>query len=151
MNKKGFTLVEIAISVTLLSLVMVFMIKFISIIRTDEDSISFEMDLILNKSIISRSINEDIRESSGIGSLSCTTLKCSIGLKDGSNRELEVINEGTTLVYKNTTKNEILLSRKSPNDLVFVLSKSETSYLFLLNISVDLHPEYNIEIIDKKS
>ena len=38
-NKNGFTLIEIAISVTLLSVVMVFMIRFLSVIRKDEDGI----------------------------------------------------------------------------------------------------------------
>lgn len=149
-SKNGFTLVEIAISVTLLSLVMVFMIKFISIIRMDEESIGLETDLTLNEAIISRTIHEDIIDSKGINTLSCTNLKCTIGLKNGENRTLEVINEGTTLVYKNTTKNEILLSRKNPNNFVFVLVGNETSYLYMIDIKVDLHPEYNIEIVNKK-
>lgn len=150
-KKNGFTLVEIAISVTLLSVVMVFMIKFIAILRTDEDSIGLETDLILNKTIISRTIHEDIIGSNGISSLSCTNLKCTFSLKDGSSRSAEVINEGTTLVYKNITKNEILLSRKLPNNLVFVLSGSETTYLYMINIAVDSHTEHNIEIVNKKS
>ena len=39
-NKNGFTLVEITISVTLLSAVMVFLLGFVSEVRKDEDSIT---------------------------------------------------------------------------------------------------------------
>lgn len=151
-NKKGFTLIEVAISVTLLSVVMVFMIKFVSIIKSDEDLIDIETDLILNKTIISRTIHEDIILANGIASLNClTNTKCTIELNNGESRNLEIIMDGTTLVYKNTSNDEILLSKKNPNDYKFSLNKNETAYLYLLNIGVDSHPEYNIEIVNKKS
>lgn len=151
MNKKGFTLIEIAISVSLLSLVMVFMIKLVSIIRTDEDSISLETDLILAKTIISRTINDDIKSSNGIKNVSCTDTKCTINLNNDTTKTIEIKNEGTTLEYKNTTTNKLELTRKLPNNYTFSLNKSETTYLTIIEIEVVSHPEYNIEIVDKKS
>ncbi len=150
-NKKGFTLVEIAISVSLLSLVMVFMIKFVSIIRTDEDSISLETDMLLTKSIVSKTINEDIKDESGITSISCANNKCTISLKSGKNKTLEITDEGTTLLYKDITNNKIEFTRKLPNNYVFSLNKEETNYLYIIEINIDSHPEYNVEIVDKKS
>lgn len=151
MNKKGFTLVEISISVTLLSLVMVFMFKLISIIKTDENSISLETDLLMTKTILSKSINEDIKTSRGIKSLTCTSSLCNIVLNDNNSRTLQVTNDGLVLVYKDTTNNKILITRDLPNDYVFNLSNIETDYLYDILIEIVSHPEYNIEIIDKKS
>ena len=144
MNKKGFTLVELSISVTLLSLVMVFMFKFLSDIRKDEDLISFRTEMLLN-------INEDIREAGGISTLSCTSSKCSIGLKDNTLRELEIINKGAVLSYKNVSTNRLDFTRKLPSGYVFNFSKVETSQVFVLSIIMDSKEEYNVDIVSQKS
>jgi prepilin-type N-terminal cleavage/methylation domain-containing protein len=151
MNKKGFTLVELSISVTLLSLVMVFMFKFLSDIRKDEDLISFRTEMLLNKSIISKNINEDIREAGGISTLSCTSSKCSIGLKDNTLRELEIINKGAVLSYKNVSTNRLDFTRKLPSGYVFNFSKVENSQVFVLSIIMDSKEEYNVDIVSQKS
>lgn len=151
MNKKGFTLVEVSISVALLSLVMVFMLRFLSDIRKDEDAIGFRTEMLLNKSIISKNINEDIRSAGGISTLSCTSNKCTFLLKDNTSRELEIINEGSVLSYKNTTTEKIDFTRKLPNGYVFNFSKMENPQVFVLDIIMDSEQEYNVQIVSEKS
>lgn len=149
-NKKGFTLVEVAISVSLLSFVMVFMLKFVSEIRKDEDSISLNTDMLLNKAIISKTINEDVNEE-GISTLTCSNIKCTINLKNNKTKTIEITDDGTKLTYKNITDDEIELVRVLPNEYVYNIKKTETSNLYLIEIEIDSHPEYNIEIVNKKS
>ena len=150
-NKKGFTLIELSISVTLLSLVMVFMFKFISEIRKDEDTVGLQTEMLLIKSIISKTINTDVKNSGGISSLSCTSAKCTIDLKDNTTKIIEITNGGTILKYTDTTKNEILLTRKLPSNYAFYLNKKETNQVFILEISIPSNKEYNIEIVNNKS
>lgn len=149
-NKKGFTLVEVAISVSLLSFVMVFLLRFITEIRKDEDTISLNTEMLLNKAIISKTINEDINKV-GINSLTCSNTKCTITLKNNKTKTIEITDDGNKITYKNVTDDEIELSKKLPNDYVFNIKKTENTNLYLITIEVDSHEEYNIEIVNKKS
>lgn len=149
-NKKGFTLVEVAISVSLLSFVMVFLLRFISEIRKDEDTISLNTEMLLNKAVISKTINEDINET-GISSLTCSNTKCTIALKNNKTKTIEITNDGSKLTYKNITDDEIELTKILPNEYVYNIKKTENANLYLIEIEIDSHPEYNIEIVNKKS
>lgn len=149
-NKKGFTLVEVAISVSLLSFVMVFLLRFVSEIRKDEDTISLNTEMLLNKAIISKTINESVNNT-GISSLTCSNIKCTIILKDNKTKTIEITDDGTKLTYKNVTDDEIELTRKLPNEYVYNIRKTENASLYLIEIEIDSHPEYNIEIVNKKS
>ncbi len=150
MNKKGFTLVEVTISVALLSLVMVFMLRFISDIRRNEDSISMTTDLLLNKTIIARSLNEDIKKSEGISSSICTSSKCTLVLGNDKTKTIEISGEGRIVTYKNETDGKVDLTRRLPEGYTYSLSKIENDLVTVIKISVSSNPEYNIEIVDDK-
>lgn len=150
MNKKGFTLVEVTISVALLSLVMVFMLRFISEIRRDEDTISLNTDLLLNKTILSKSLNKDVSDSLGFSSTTCSSKLCTFNFNNGKKKTLEVSHEGSVITYKNITDDRVELSRKLPDGYVFSLEKKDNSLVTIIEINVSSIPEYNIEIVDDK-
>jgi len=149
-NKNGFTLVEITISVTLLSAVMVFLLGFVSEVRKDEDSITLRTEMLLNKNIIAKTINQDIRGSGGIKSQTCSNTKCTITLNNNITKTIEITNEGTLLTYKNTTTDKIELTRKLPDNYIYNIKSTENTAIYLITIEVDSYPEYNIDIVNNK-
>lgn len=150
MNKKGFTLVEVTISVALLSLIMVFMLKFISEIRRDEDDISISTDLLLNKAVISKTLNEDVKNSGGISSVTCNNSLCTFIFNNSKTKTLEVSGGGSIIMYKNVTDNKVEFSRKVPTGYTFTLNKAENSLVITIYVNVSSHPEYNVEIVYDK-
>ena len=151
-NKKGFTLIELSISIALLSVIMIFMLKLITIIREEEDSINIKTTMLLNKTIISKALHEDIEASLGIKTLSCdSSSTCTISFNNGKTKTLELNNEKNKITYKNNTDNKIEFTKKLPENYNFNLNKIENDYLYTLEINIVSHPEYNIEINYKKS
>ena len=49
MNKKGFTIVELIISVAILSVVMVFALNLLVILKEQETSLETDTDMVLNQ------------------------------------------------------------------------------------------------------
>lgn len=164
MDKKGFTLIEISISVALLSVVLLFVINLLTVIRRNEDEIGIDTKLEINKAIISKTINEDILENEGIKEITCESeLSCDIVLnKDDALRKIyiapvtETNSDGdritiTVLHYEekdtsgNTTK--VLFTRKSLEGYYYKLSLEEKTLVNILTVVVEDHPAYNIEIV----
>lgn len=149
-NKKGFTLIEVTISVSLLSVIMIFMLKFITTIKKDENTISLNTEMLLNKTIISKKINKDIRENGGIKNISCSAYLCEITLNNEINKRLEIDPEIKKITYRDITNNEQILSKKLNENFEYSLKEIEDYNLNIIEITVDSHKEYNIEIIDEK-
>ncbi len=150
-NKNGFTLIEIAISVTLLSVVMVFMIRFLSVIRKDEDGINTKTNMLINKTLVSKLINEDIRKNEGINNVTCTDNTCTLTLTNEETRTLTLSEDKKKITYTDTTDNQILMSRKIEEDYTYNLELTNNDNLKLLKLKVPSHEEYNIEIVYYKS
>ena len=49
MNKNGFTIVELIISVTILSIVMVFALNLLVVLKEKETSLDTDTDMVLNQ------------------------------------------------------------------------------------------------------
>ena len=60
MNKKGFTLIELSISVALLSVVIIYLLYFLKTVRDEDEGINAVTEMELDKAIISKTINSDI-------------------------------------------------------------------------------------------
>lgn len=148
MNKKGFTLVEITISIALLSIVMVFMFNFLTIIKKDEDTINEATEMLLNKSLIAKEINKDIKESGGITSSSCTNIRCDITLKNGKQKAIKLDDTKKILTYENITDNKIELAKELKGDLEYNLILNKSDNLTVIKIQVPSNEEYNINIVD---
>ena len=120
MNKKGFTLVELIVSIVLVSIVLIALIGSLLQIRSAYAVVHDNSDVIVYTSSISRVINSDINENNGIKYISCETdgKKCSLILGNDDRRELIITendkilgdeddvvhsNNKTTLKYMDTT------------------------------------------------
>ncbi len=171
MNKKGFTLIELTISIVLLSLIMVFMFNFLGEIRKNEDSIEDNTNMIILRNDISKYINEDIRNNLGIKDIKCCidnicTYECSnnnyeygLHLNSGKIKRISLQksndNSYKILEYDDITdisdvKKE--LRRKISNKYSFnPLIYSDQNDLYFVRIPVALNPEFNIELSSKKN
>ncbi len=144
--KKGFTLVELTISVALLSVVMIFLLNFLKQINEEDTGIDDVSYLILNKNVISETINKDIHNNGGIKSVSCSNSECNISLSTG-NRTISLIDN--VLTYTDTTNNLILLKREVNSNYSLKYNLKSTVYEILLEDYTN--PENNIIFISRKS
>jgi len=142
-NKKGFTLIELTISVALLSLIMVFLLNFLTEVKKDEIGINEETEKILNKEIIAKTLNEDIKSAGGINNIACIDNACSINLDNETTKEL-TMNNGK-LTYKDLTNNKVILTKKLDSSYAIILT--QTSDLTLIKITGS-NKEYDIDITD---
>ena len=60
MKKNGFTLVELTISIALLSVVMIFLLNFLTLVKKEDIGIEETTNMEIDKSVISKTINSDI-------------------------------------------------------------------------------------------
>lgn len=144
--KKGFTLVELTISVALLSVVMIFLLNFLKQINEEDIGIDLVSNLILNKNVISETINKDIHNNGGIKNANCSNGVCNIVLATGE-RNITLING--TLTYSDTTNNLILLKKEVNSNYSLNLTPKYTVYEILLEDYTN--SENNIIFISRKS
>ena len=123
MKKNGFTLIEVIVSVVLVSVVMVSLLGSLIQIRQTYTLIHENSDVLVYSSSISRVINNDLINNNGIRYSTCNVegTKCELILGNDERRELEIFTEEveleteknirhdnikTTLRFVNTTKYE---------------------------------------------
>lgn len=128
--KKGFTLVELVISIALLSVVMIFLINYLKLIKIEGEDISNNTEKLLDVNIVSKIINEDITNNNGINTITCNATTCTITLNTNANRSLIV--DTNLITYKDLTNNKILLNRKMKSN--YTLSYKEKTTIHEINI-----------------
>lgn len=113
-NKKGFTLVELVLSVTLLSIVLIFMMAMLVDLKDKEKSNGADAKLLVNQAIISNTINTDIIKY-GLESVSaCASMNCFIlSFGDGTEKTLKLMSDNQTLFYGNERSTDFI--RTLPN------------------------------------
>ena len=106
MNKKGFTLIEVIVSVVLVSIVMVSLTATLVEIKKKSISISGNTDALIYSSIISRTINSDLALHNGIKFIECKPNgeKCGLVLGDNKKRSIKII-DSTDGEQCNVSKN----------------------------------------------
>ena len=146
MNKKGFTLIELIVSLALLSIVLVFMFNLLVILKGEEKVSALDMKLAVNQSIISKHINNDIISNKQIKNVSCTSISCDITFNNGINKNIILSNDNKTISYG--TADEYEFTRTLPDDLVYEnINIVNESGLYKINIYVSNNIEFNIELI----
>ena len=145
MKKNGFTLVELTISIALLSVVMIALLNFLLLIKKEDLGIETITFIELDKSIISKTINSDILNENYINTISCTDSACDITLNTGVKRTISI--EGNIIKYTDTTNNKILLSRKT--NLTYTLKNENLTTIDKITFVTE-DSQYNIEIISSK-
>lgn len=145
MKKNGFTLVELTISIALLSVVMIFLLNFLTLVKKEDVGIEETTNMEIDKSVISKTINSDILKENYINTFSCTEALCDITLKSGAKRSITI--DGNVVKYTDTINNKVLLSRKT--SLSYTLKSTSLTTIDKITF-VTKNFEYNIEIISSK-
>lgn len=148
MNKKGFTLVELVISIALLSVVMVFLLNFLELISNEDDGVEKETLVQLDKMTVSKTINEDLHSDS-ISTLTCTSNACTITTVGGKTKKLSL--NDNLLLYEDITseKTKVILKRKLSID--YKISSEEKTYIRLITLTDETNADNTITFISKKS
>lgn len=148
MNKKGFTLVELVISIALLSVVMVFLLNFLELISNEDDGVEKETLVQLDKMTVSKTINEDLHSDS-ISTLTCTSNACTITTVGGKTKKLSL--NDNLLLYEDITseKTKVILKRKLSVD--YKISSEEKTYIRLITLTDETNADNTITFISKKS
>ena len=149
LNKKGFTLVEVSISVGLLAVVMLFVVNFIVLIREDEDALGVETKLELNKALISSYINKDIKENDGISMLwKDTDNQIVIDLNNSERRKLLLERSGGNVIlkYRDYKNDNLLFSRKSIDGYEMYFEEVQGP-IYRCDIKVVGNPSYDVQIV----
>lgn len=129
MDKKGFTLIELLISISLLSVVLIFMMNTLVKLRDTDIANGIETNLLVGQAIITKTISSDVLEKGGIGSYSgCNTNSniINLNLKDGARRTIELntvetpnLEPYTVLTYKSDIDTKAILIRKTPRNFYY--------------------------------
>ena len=151
MNKKGFTIVELIISVAILSVVMVFALNLLVILKEQETSLETDTDMVLNQAFVSKKINGDIVTNGGIKLLNCTTTKCDFTFNNDVTKTLTLTNNKKTIKYENDENVE--LTRTLPKGTYDNINVQEfLNYtggtLRIITIDVVGYSDYKIELLD---
>ena len=151
MNKKGFTLVEIIVSISLVSVVMIFLFQIISTIKNIYDKQNNKNDIKITVAVITREVERDLSSFGlvGVPTKTCdmtnnnivpstaTNVKCIKLIYDGNNVKN---NEGYIVYYQNNGK--YFLGYKRGKDNII-----ETQTVREINVA----PKEDIDIINKKN
>lgn len=71
LNKKGITLVEIIISIALISIVLIFLFSLLVDVKDMNDEASINSDYLINKALILKNIEEDLDETTSLKISTC--------------------------------------------------------------------------------
>ena len=151
MNKKGFTLVEIIVSISLVSVVMIFLFQIISTIKNIYDKQNNKNDIKITVAVITREVERDLSSFGlvGVPTKTCdmtnnnivpstaTNVKCIKLIYDGNNVKN---NEGYIVYYQNNGK--YFLGYKRGKDNII-----ETQTVREINVA----PKEDIDIINKEN
>lgn len=110
MNKKGFTLIELLVSITLVSVILVFMMSSLIRLREVYNDSDSDTDIKVFGSLASNIINDDFIAHDGIRELTCNKenenkYTCFIKLLDGEERSLALRNKINKKGYTNRGSN----------------------------------------------
>lgn len=148
MNKKGFTLVELVISIALLSVVMVFLLNFLELISNEDDGVEKETLVQLDKMTVSKTINEDLHSDS-ISTLTCTSNVCTITTVGGKTKKLAL--NDNLLLYEDITSEKTIVILKRKLSVDYKISSEEKTYIRLITLTDETNADNTITFISKKS
>lgn len=150
MNKKGFTLVELIVSIVLLLIVSSFMMNLLVQLKTKEKDLEYSFEMELNSAFISKMINGSVVKNGGINDIECTSSSCEIQFNNNSTRFIDITNDNKTLVYRDEEKE--IIARTLPSGTYKNISLAERTYgsniLRIITLDINDYSNYRIEIVD---
>ena len=150
MKKSGFTLVEVIVSIVLVSVIMVSMLASLVKLRDTYTVIHENSDVIVYTSSIARVINNDLMKNNGIRYANCTPngLECEFILGNDQKRKLEIIKEGEDVDLcdyrnrrgKDATHERITTTLKYTNTSEL---GNEGELIYIRTLTLDRYTEYS--------
>ena len=114
MKKDGFSLIELLVSVTLMSVVLVSLLSSLIKLRETYAVVNAVADVSIYTTAVARIINDDIIENDGIKTASCLDEEmeeCTLLLGSGETRKIEVYKmDGPVKMNTNQIKSAILVT-----------------------------------------
>lgn len=159
MNKKGFTLIELMISIGLISIMLIFMMNTLVKLRDTSIASGVETNLQVGQAIITHTVNSDVLENNGILSVedevgnsicngSLSTNPMYLTLKNSQIRILKLEKDNTVFTYIKSGEEKPLVVRKTPNDYSYSGFKCETiGNLIKITIYIKDNPIYASEVL----
>lgn len=120
LNKKGMTLLEIIISIALISVVMLFLFSLLNDIQYESKHTSYAKDFLVSRATIIKDVQEDILNNNitNVGQVNAdankTTLNFEMGNGTYTGMNLEV--ESKKITYKNAAGEKESFSLSNDND-----------------------------------
>ncbi|MEG1015576.1 MAG: prepilin-type N-terminal cleavage/methylation domain-containing protein [Bacilli bacterium] len=150
-SKKGFTLLELLVSMALLSLILIFLLNMLIKLKDVNIVNKTSLDFSVSQALNSKEINGDIYKNKGIKSVLTTNkylLEFTLG--DESKRKL-IIEDGAIKYYKfikELERYELIYSDKPINDQYNSISYTHDGRLNLYKIILELNnnKKFNTEI-----
>ena len=114
MNKKGFTLIEVAVSVVLVSIVMVSLTATLVEIKKKSETVSSNTNAIVYSAVVSKALNGDIIKNEGIKFVECDVNggECGLVLGNNSRRWLGIVDttdKREASIYQDSADNNYYL------------------------------------------
>ena len=103
--KKGFSLIELLVSLVIISVVMVFLTSFVLNLRDEKGNVDIDIPMHINQAAISRTLNYDAVEYGGICNVTTNGTNAEIIYANTETRQIKLNNR--TLTYKDGTKVEL--------------------------------------------
>ena len=138
MNKKGFTLIEVIVSVVLVSIVMVTLTSTLVELKKKSEVVALNTDAVVYSSVISRILNNDITENDGVKFIECDPNgeECGMVLGNNDKRSITIKETSDTRIAKlekvAATGNYILKSKTGNNYIdkvdVTIVNGGQISY-----------------------
>lgn len=113
LNKKGITLVEIIISIALISIVLVFLFSLLVDVKDMNDEASINSDYLINKALILKNIEEDLDKSD---SLKLNT--CEINDFYKTYPKIDTINEGDYSYFKQSDEDIDIIKKRLASECI---------------------------------
>ncbi len=151
MNRNGFTIVELIISVAILTIVMVFALNLLVVLNEKEINLDVDTNMVLNQAFVSKKINGDIIKNGGIKLLNCTTTYCNFTFNNDVTKKMSLINNKKTIKYEN--EDYVEFTRTLPegsygNIVVKEFLNYSMGTLRIITINLQDYPNYEIQILD---
>ena len=114
MNKKGFTLIEVAVSVVLVSIVMISLTATLVEIKKKAETVDSNTNAVVYSSVVSKALNGDIIKNEGIKFVECDANGGECGLVLGNNERrwlgiVDTTEKNETDIYQDTAGNNYYL------------------------------------------
>ena len=113
LNKKGITLVEIIISIALISIVLIFLFSLLVDVKDMNDEADLNSTYLINKSLMLKNIEEDLDKANSL-----TLNTCQINDFYTTYPKIETINEGDYSYFKQSDENINIIKKRLASECI---------------------------------